>query len=187
MRSVNALLFQFSTLKTFKGHLMSARYLGFLLIWLHFTILCSSFQVRYHLQHQKKTSVVKSRLIPQRCNWNDFQSNDVQVKRAGNSSPLCFIYSAAWIGLVSYAYTLAPGATPVATSRDTELLLNCIYSPFDGSNVLFTAIFYSLGIIPAIFSCLLLPSAKKCKVPASPFLVGSFALGYFAQKRRRCI
>lgn len=36
-----------------------------------------------------------------------------------------------------------------------------------------------IGVLPAIFASLLLPGSKKQKVPALPFVIGSFAGGYF--------
>ena len=56
-----------------------------------------------------------------------------------------------------------------------------ISTPFDGTtNPIFVALFNYLGILPAINTCLLLPGSKDQKpLPAIPFIVSSFALGFF--------
>ena len=55
-----------------------------------------------------------------------------------------------------------------------------ITAPFDGSiSPIFVALFNSLGVLPAVYASLLLPGGKIQKVPALPFVIGSFALGFF--------
>ena len=89
-------------------------------------------------------------------------------------------YLVAWVSFVTYAFTMAPGSSADATALDNEMIKTMISTPFDGSiSPIFVALFNSLGVLPAIYASLLLPGGKAQKVPALPFVVSSFALGFF--------
>jgi hypothetical protein len=97
-----------------------------------------------------------------------------------HSAPPRLAYAAAWVGLTTYAFGFSPGGSPEAAAIDSELIAKMISTPFDGSvSPIFVALFNSLGIIPVIYSSLLLPGSKNQSPPAAPFLVASFALGFF--------
>lgn len=87
-----------------------------------------------------------------------------------------------WLGFVLYAIDFAPGAGEAARNADQKLLTDLIANPLAESvTPLFAMIFNMLGILPFIYTSLLLPGARDQKpVPAAPFCIGSFALGFFA-------
>ncbi len=63
---------------------------------------------------------------------------------------------------------------------DLELIKKMVSTPFDGQgNALFTGIFNALGVLPAVYASLLLPGSKGQKIPALPFVLGSFVGGFF--------
>ena len=83
-----------------------------------------------------------------------------------------------WVGFIIYAAFASPAGN---TDLDKNLIMQMLTNPFDGkSNPFFVAVFNSLGVLPAVYACLLLPLSKRCKVPALPFVLSSFAAGYFA-------
>jgi len=95
--------------------------------------------------------------------------------------PPRLFYFILWISLAAYAFGIAPGGTAEATLVDNELIKKLIFTPYDGTtNPIFVAIFNYLGILPAVYASLLLPGSKKQKVPTLPFVILSFALGFFA-------
>jgi hypothetical protein len=87
-----------------------------------------------------------------------------------------------WLGFVLYAVDFAPGMGEAARAADQKLLTDLIADPLNPSvTPLFAMIFNMLGILPFIYTSLLLPGAREQKpVPAAPFCIGSFALGFFA-------
>jgi len=89
-------------------------------------------------------------------------------------------YLSLWVGLLAYAFGFSPGGSAEASAIDTELIAKMISTPFDGTtNQVFAALFNALGVLPAIYASLLLPGSKGQRVPALPFVMGSFALGFF--------
>lgn len=87
-----------------------------------------------------------------------------------------------WLGFILYAIDFAPGAAEAARNADQKLLTDLIADPLAPSvTPLFAMIFNMLGILPFIYASLLLPGARDQKpVPAAPFCIASFALGFFA-------
>ncbi|GJQ09086.1 hypothetical protein GpartN1_g877.t1 [Galdieria partita] len=80
-----------------------------------------------------------------------------------------------WVSFLVYAFSFAPG------SFDMEWLRRLISNPFDSQvNSIFVFIFNGLGVLPALYSSLLLPREKEDSLKAWPFLVVSFFLGFFA-------
>ncbi|GBG68819.1 hypothetical protein CBR_g3513 [Chara braunii] len=90
-----------------------------------------------------------------------------------------FIFLAIWIGFVGYAFFLSPNQTPRRDMYFLEKLLHL--HPNDGMqlNAIFEAVFNLLGIMPCIYTLLLIPSGR-CdgkKIPVWPFLTATFFLG----------
>lgn len=80
------------------------------------------------------------------------------------------------LGFVVYAFGFAPPQQP-----DTfELIKNLSTGNFTGINPLIIALFNLMGILPAIYACVLFSDGRGQKIPAWPFIIGSFALGAFA-------
>ncbi len=81
-----------------------------------------------------------------------------------------------WLGFVGYAFTLAPPAQP-----DTwDLIQRLIRFDVAGVNPLVVALFNLMGVWPGIYAAVLLTDGRGQKIPAWPFVAGSFALGAFA-------
>ncbi|MBD1831601.1 DUF2834 domain-containing protein [Cyanobacteria bacterium FACHB-472] len=81
-----------------------------------------------------------------------------------------------WVGLVSYAFLLAPPNQP-----DTfELIKNLSTGQWTGINPLIIALFNIMGVWPLIYGCVLFIDGRGQKVPAWPFATFSFGVGAFA-------
>lgn len=81
-----------------------------------------------------------------------------------------------WGGAIAYAFLLAPPNQP-----DTLTLIQKLSTgDWDGINPLIIALFNIMGIWPMIYSCLLLIDGRTQKIPAWPFVAGSFGVGAFA-------
>ena len=81
-----------------------------------------------------------------------------------------------WVGLVSYAFLLAPPNQP-----DTfELIKNLSTGQWTGINPLIIALFNIMGVWPMIYGCLLFIDGRGQKIPAWPFATFSFGVGAFA-------
>ncbi len=81
-----------------------------------------------------------------------------------------------WVGLVAYAFLLAPPDQP-----DTlELIKNLSIGKWEGINPLVISLFNIMGVWPIIYSCLLFIDGREQKIPAWPFAAASFGVGAFA-------
>jgi hypothetical protein len=81
-----------------------------------------------------------------------------------------------WGGAIAYAFLLAPPNQP-----DTLTLIQKLSTgDWAGINPLIIALFNIMGIWPMIYSCLLLIDGRTQKIPAWPFVAGSFGVGAFA-------
>ncbi|MEN9232547.1 MAG: hypothetical protein Q6J18_07320 [Gloeomargarita sp. DG02_3_bins_56] len=81
-----------------------------------------------------------------------------------------------WLGLLGYAFTLAPPEQP-----DTlDLIQRLVRFQVAGINPLIVALFNLMGVWPGIYAAILLTDGRGQKIPAWPFVAGSFALGAFA-------
>ena len=159
--------------------------LQFLFVFiLYATHNCFAFRV--NTVHQ--TTFFKNKELiatgPRQINNNRPTQLYALVKNEGTienrSEPPRIPYLILWLGLVIYAFGFAPGGSPEAAAIDSEIIAKMISTPYDGtSNPLFVAIFNYLGIVPAVYASLLLPGSKSQSVPALPFVVSSFALGFF--------
>lgn len=81
-----------------------------------------------------------------------------------------------WLGLVGYAFLGAPPDQP----ETLELIQRLIRFQVDGINPLIVALFNLMGVWPGIYAGVLLTDGRGQKIPAWPFVAGSFALGAFA-------
>lgn len=136
----------------------------------------------YHITKQAENDhVYLRRLHYQDSTSRLFAESDSLSDNVTNiKNPLLPIYAVLWAGLLVYANFLSPGSSPENASIDASIIQTLISTPFDGTiTPYFTAVFNFLGIIPAIYACLLLPGSKNQSVPALPFVVSSFALGFF--------
>ncbi len=81
-----------------------------------------------------------------------------------------------WIGLIAYAFVLAPPEQP-----DTfELIKRLSTGQFAGINPLIVALFNLLGVFPLIYACLLFFDGRGQSIRAWIFSLGSFGVGAFA-------
>lgn len=86
------------------------------------------------------------------------------------------LFGGLWIGLVIYAFLLAPPNQP-----DTfDLIQRLSTGQWQGINPLVIALFNLMGVFPLIYSALILLDGRGQKLPAWPFAVGSFGVGAFA-------
>jgi len=85
-------------------------------------------------------------------------------------------FGALWLGLITYAFLLAPPNQP-----DTfELIKNLSTGQWQGINPLVVALFNLMGIWPVIYSAVVFIDGRGQKIPAWPFATASFAVGAFA-------
>lgn len=81
-----------------------------------------------------------------------------------------------WLGFVGYAVGLAPPDQP-----DTGVLIMQLSTgAWADINPAIVALFNLMGLWPLAYACLALVDGREQKVPAWPFVVGSFGLGAFA-------
>ncbi|WP_247215814.1 DUF2834 domain-containing protein [Synechococcus sp. C9] len=81
-----------------------------------------------------------------------------------------------WLGFVGYAFLLAPPDQP----ETWDLIQRLIRFDVAGVNPLIVALFNLMGVWPGIYAAVLLTDGRGQKIPAWPFVAGSFALGAFA-------
>lgn len=81
-----------------------------------------------------------------------------------------------WIGLVTYAFMLAPPDQP----NTFALIKNLSTGEWEGINPLVLSLFNIMGVWPMVYSCLLFIDGRSQKIPAWPFASISFAVGAFA-------
>lgn len=86
------------------------------------------------------------------------------------------LFGLLWLGLISYAFLLAPPDQP----NTFELIKNLSTGKWEGINPLVIALFNIMGIIPMIYSCFLFIDGRGQKLPAAPFAALSFGVGAFA-------
>lgn len=86
------------------------------------------------------------------------------------------VFGGLWVGFIAYAFLLAPPNQPDTFSTIQKL----VTGEWQGINPLVIALFNTLGIIPLIHTSLLLIDGRAQKLPAWPFVSGSFVVGAFA-------
>ncbi|MEO0987790.1 MAG: DUF2834 domain-containing protein [Cyanobacteria bacterium J06639_14] len=80
-----------------------------------------------------------------------------------------------WLSFVVYAFVLAPPDQP-----DTlDLIQRLATGDWKEINPAIVALFNLMGIWPMVYACLALVDGHEQRVPAWPFVLGSFALGAF--------
>jgi hypothetical protein len=81
-----------------------------------------------------------------------------------------------WLGFSLYAFVFAPPNQP-----DTfELIKRLSSMDITGINPLIVYLFNLMGVLPMLYSCVLYADGRGQKVPAWPFVAGSFFFGAFA-------
>lgn len=80
-----------------------------------------------------------------------------------------------WLAFIAYAFLFAPPNQP----ETFELIKNMSTGNLTGINPLIIALFNLMGILPIIYTCLLLSDGRGQKILAWPFVVGSFGFGAF--------
>jgi hypothetical protein len=81
-----------------------------------------------------------------------------------------------WLSFSLYAFAFSPPA-----QADTlDLIVRLSSGQWDGINPAIVALFNLMGIWPMVYACLALIDGIDQKIPAWPFVAGSFAVGAFA-------
>ncbi|GIL53793.1 hypothetical protein Vafri_9425 [Volvox africanus] len=89
--------------------------------------------------------------------------------------------TALWIGLIVYAFVLAPNQTPYRDQIFIQRILGIGEKDGFIVNPVYVSIFNITGIYPAIYASLLVPAGRSAnKIPAWPFVTLSFLLGGLA-------
>jgi hypothetical protein len=134
---------------------------------------CSSINLRSCQQYHSSLGQTKLSLVDE-TKVGSLES-DVTVDK-----PPRPLYWALWAGLFGYAKYFESTLPPESAEAANQLIQTAIFTPFDGSlSPYFVALWFSLGILPAVYGSLLLPGSKNQPVPALPFVISSFALGFF--------
>ncbi len=86
------------------------------------------------------------------------------------------IFGLIWVSFISYAVCFAPSASP-----DTwDIIANLSAGNWQEINPWVVSLFNLMGVLPAVYACLLLFDGRSQKIPAWIFVVASFGLGAFA-------
>ena len=106
------------------------------------------------------------------------------VDAASKLSPASINFGifALWLGFSVYAFKLSPNAAVVTdkTLLEARILHGGAYEDGGTVNPIVFALFNVLGLLPALYACLLLPTgASRNGVPCWPFVSLSFFLGAF--------
>ncbi|MEB3160665.1 MAG: hypothetical protein VKL20_04315 [Synechocystis sp.] len=80
-----------------------------------------------------------------------------------------------WLGLLIFAFGFSPPTDPNTLALIKQLSLG----QWQGINPVIIALFNLMGVWPLIFGAVMLVDGQGQKIPAWPFLVGSFFLGAF--------
>jgi len=112
---------------------------------------------------------------------SSIKDNDVQSPSDNdNTIKVSFVYASAWIGFVTFALFGTPEAG-LAGEASKELIEKFIANPLNpGINHIFNFIFNLFAWIPFSLAALIMPSANKQILPATPFLLGSTMIGYMS-------
>lgn len=79
----------------------------------------------------------------------------------------------AWLGLLAVAFGLAPPGD----AGSSALVLRLLTADLEGLNPVVPALFNAMGVWPLLYACVVL--LERQRVPAWPFVLGSFAVGAF--------
>jgi hypothetical protein len=86
------------------------------------------------------------------------------------------IFGLLWLGFGGYAFLLAPPDR----SNTLQLIIDLSTGKWQDINPAIVALFNLMGILPAIYACLMLIDGKTQKLPAGLFCAASFGVGAFA-------
>jgi hypothetical protein len=85
------------------------------------------------------------------------------------------VFGLVWLAFGAYAFLLAPPDQP-----DTALLIqNLIGGKLEGINPAIIALFNLMGVLPAIYACVLFSDGRGQKAPAWIFAILAFGIGAF--------
>lgn len=87
-----------------------------------------------------------------------------------------FILGVLWLTLVIFAFGFAPPRDP----QTLDLIKNLSIGQWQGINPIIIALFNLMGVWPMVYGAMLLGDRQGKKIPAWPFVAGSFFLGAFA-------
>mmetsp|Transcript_9829 Transcript_9829/g.9497 ORF Transcript_9829/g.9497 Transcript_9829/m.9497 type:complete len:311 (-) Transcript_9829:242-1174(-) len=91
------------------------------------------------------------------------------------------LFATLWAGFFLFGILQTAGEGVGSGTPSQELIERYIANPSKPDlNEIFNFIFNLLGLAPLIAASLIMPGAKFQKLPATPFLIGSAALGYGA-------
>jgi len=89
--------------------------------------------------------------------------------------------AAVWAVLVGWAFLLAPGA--LGSSADNDMIQLLVSQPVprpEGVNELWFGVWNCFAVVPTVIAALEAPVGRGQRLPATPFLWGSVAFGFFA-------
>lgn len=86
------------------------------------------------------------------------------------------VLASIWLGFSIYAFNFAPPQQPDTFTLITDLATGS----WTEINPLIIALFNIMGILPAIYACILLVDGRGQKIMAAPFVALSFGVGIFA-------
>ena len=81
-----------------------------------------------------------------------------------------------WLTFIIYAFSIAPPDRP----ETLDLILNLSTGQITEINPLIVALFNLMGIMPAIYTCLMLVDGQGQKITAGKFVLAAFGIGAFA-------
>ena len=87
-----------------------------------------------------------------------------------------FALWALWLGFTGYAFFLAPPNQPTTFN----LIKNLSTGQWQGINPWVVALFNIMGVLPMMYSCLLLIDGRGQKISAGWFAIAAFGVGAFA-------
>lgn len=80
-----------------------------------------------------------------------------------------------WVGLIVYAFFFSPPDNP----KTLTLIINLSTGQWQGINAWIITLFNLMGIWPFCYAAILFADGRGQKIPAYPFVIGSFFLGAF--------
>jgi hypothetical protein len=120
--------------------------------------------------------------------WNPFVKQEAAVAEIVREDPVPGALDAknalaagVWVSLITWAFGFAPGV--LNAPADNELINLLISEPYprpEGLNELWFAIWNCFAFVPLFIGALEAPVSKGQRLPATPFLFGAGAFGFFS-------